>query len=552
MIRFNLTYLKIALFLSAIFFLVNNLTGQRLIELLPGSDKLIINTSEEYQKLIGNVRFKYQGHLMYCDSALFYDKTGEVHAYSRVHINKKDTLNLFCDSLYYNSTTKKAKLWGNVRVRDREYKLETDTMEYDVAQGAAIYRHGGTITHIKRSDQLTSQVGYYYPDSKNFFFRKDVVFDDEKYHVVTDTMKFNSIQEQLFFFGKTHIHQKEDTTDIFCHKGYFNMANNEGEFIDSAEIHRPGQLIAGDTLRYQSEDEISIGIGNVRIRDSVENVEFRSHYMYSNGLERTKLLTDKAYAIFFQEEDTTYINADTLFAVSDSLDEIETMKAYYKVAIFSTKYQGVCDSLTYSGADSLLRLYRMPVLWNDNNQLNGDFITVKRDAKHIKHARIEGKALSVSELDSGLYYNQVSGREMDGYFKDGDLHLLHVQGNAKTLYFPEEEKENDTAVVVTRSGMNKLVSSEMKLYLDSGEVVGLTNFDNPEGVFYGMEKIPGNELKTEHFIWHSEIRPTRPELFTTNTTLPVPLPEETQKETQSNSEATQEEETIPSYSEEEE
>ncbi len=501
---------KIALLIGAIF-LLTNVVSQSLIELLPGSDRLEIDKDKGYQKLIGNVKFKYQGHLMYCDSALFYDEKGEVYAYSRVHINKQDTLNLFCDSLYYNSKTRMAKLWGNVRVRDREYKLQTDTLDYDAKAGAAIYRHGGVITHIQRNDRLTSKVGYYYPKSKNFFFKKDVVFDDDKYHVTTDTMQFHSFNEELFFYGQTHIYQKEDSTDIYCKRGFFNLKENSGEFIDSARIEKPGQTVSGDTLRYSSVTEISIGLGNVIARDSVENVEFRGDYLYSDEKNRTKLITECAYAIFFQEDDTTYINADTLFAISDSLNEMEFMRANFKVNIFSTKYQAVCDSLTYSNEDSLMKLYRDPILWNQNNQLTGDFMTIKREKKEVKHTQILGKALAVSEVDSGLYYNQLSGRTMDGYFKEGDLHLLHVQGNAKTIYYPEEEKETDSSVVVTRSGMNRLVSSELKLYLDSGEVVGLTNLDSPDGVFYGMDKIPSKEMKTENFVWLIELRPKRPE-----------------------------------------
>ena len=503
-------FYKIALLLGAIFFLTP-VVSQNLVELLPGSEKLYINKTEGYQKLVGNVRFKYQGHLMYCDSALFYDEKGELYAYSRVHINKQDTLNLFCDSLFYNTSTKLAKLWGNVRVRDREYKLVTDTLDYNAKEGVAIYRHGGIITHIKRNDKLTSQIGYYYPNSKNFFFKQDVVYDDDKYHILTDTMKFNSVKEDLFFYGSTHIFQKEDTTNIYCQKGFFNLKHNIGEFIDEAKILKPRQSILADTLRFNSITEISIGISNVIVRDSSENVEFRGEYIHTDGIKRTKLITDCAYAIYFQEDDTTYVNADTLFAINDTLDELEFMRAHFKVKIFSTKYQAVCDSMTYTNADSLMRLYREPILWNQNNQLTGEFMTIKRENQDIKHTQIIGKALSVSELDSGMYYNQLSGRVMDGYFKKGELYLLHVQGNAKTIFYPEDESENDTSVVVTRSGMNRLVSSELKLYLDSGEVVGLTNLDEPDGVFYGMEKIPEKEKLTENFVWHKDKRPIRPE-----------------------------------------
>jgi lipopolysaccharide export system protein LptA len=497
--------------MGAFFLFTQPLTAQNLLELLPGSDKLIVDNTLGYQKLVGNVRFKYQGHLMYCDSALFYDKKGEVFAYGKVHINKQDTLNLYCDSLYYNSKTRLAKLWGNVRVRDREYKLETDTLDYDAKIGAAIYRHGGKITHIRRNDKLTSKVGYYYPDSKNFFFRKDVVYNDDRYHVTTDTMKFQSLSELLFFYGPTEIYQKEEKRTIQCNRGVFDMKKNEGEFIDRAAILEPGKSVFGDTLRYFSESQRSIGLGNVRVRDSVENIEFRGGYAVSDGNERSHFLTKKPLAILFQSEDTTYIQADTLYSISDTLNSMEFMRAHHQVRIFSTKYQGICDSLAYTQSDSLMKLYRNPVLWTENNQLTGEFMQIKREKDHIRHAKILGKALAVSEVDSGQFYNQVAGRDMDGYFTQGKLTLVHVQGNARTIYFPEEEKENDTAKIVTRNGMNRLYSSEMKLYLDSGEVRGLTSIEQPDGAFYSLDKIPEKERKVDQFIWRPADRPRRPE-----------------------------------------
>lgn len=448
---------------------------------------------------------------MYCDSALFYDKKGEVYAYGKVHINKQDTLNLYCDSLYYNSKTRLAKLWGNVRVRDREYKLETDTLDYDAKLGAAIYRHGGKITHIRRNDKLTSKVGYYYPDSKNFFFRKDVVYTDDKYHVTTDTMKFQSLSEMLYFYGPTHVYQKEEKRDIYCHRGTFNLKQNEGEFIEEAAILEPGKSVYGDTLRYFSSTEMSIGLGNVRVRDSVENIEFRGGYAISDGKARTNFITRSPSAIMYQSEDTTFIFADTLFAISDSASNLTFMRAHYDVKIFATKYQGKCDSLSYSNTDSLMKLYRDPVLWSENNQLTGEFIQIKREKDQIRHAYIQGKALAVSEVDSGQFYNQVAGRDMDGYFVAGKLALVHVQGNARTIFFPEDEKESDSATVVTRNGMNRLYSSEMKLYLDSGEVRGLTSIEQPDGAFYSLDKIPEKERKVDHFIWRPADRPKRPE-----------------------------------------
>jgi lipopolysaccharide export system protein LptA len=509
LIQFNHIQHKIALLIGAIF-LLNNVSSQSILELLPGSDRLVIDKAAGYQKLIGNVKFKYQGHLMYCDSAFFYDKLGEVYAYGHVKINKKDSLNLLCDSLYYNSKTEKAKLWGNVRVHDDEFRLTTDTLDYDAKLGAAIYRHGGTITHLKRKDKLTSKIGYYYPESKNFFFRKNVVYKDENYHILTDTMRFQSANELLYFYGNTKIDQPKDSTTIYFKRGFFDLKNNSGEFIDSAVILKPRQSIMGDTLRYSSVTELFIGKGNVVVRDSVEQMEFRGHHVISNDKTRSKRITDNALAILFQKNDTTYIHADTLFSMSDTLSELAFMQAYYGVKIYSTAYQMRCDSLSYTKEDSLMKFYNAPILWTKNTQLAGDFISIKRFKDEIKHAQVLGKATALSELDSGKYFNQVAGREIDAYFIQNDLNLLHVQGNAKTIYYPESEKENDTSVVVTRNGMNRLMSSELKLYLDSGEVVGVTNIDAPDGVFYGMNSIPEKEKRVDNFSWRNSERPDAP------------------------------------------
>lgn len=444
---------------------------------------------------------------MFCDSALYYPDLGKVHAYGRVQINKKDTLNLYCDSLYYDSKSRFAKLWGNVRVRDREYKLETDSMDYNAEKGEAIYRSGGVITRITGNDRLTSKIGYYYPKTKNFFFRENVIYTDDQYKVTTDTMRFQSLSNKVFFYGPTKIEAKKDSTTIFCSGGYFDLKNDKGKFYDSARIFRPSQQILGDTLIYNAKAHIFIGKGSVMIKDTSEDVEFRGDYAYANDSTNYKYLTECALAILYQKKDTIYIHADTLFSKSDTLNKISRIRANYKVGIYSTDFQGACDSLTYSKKDSLMKMYENPIIWNRNSQLTGDSIQVLRTKKSIKKAYIYRHALAISEVDSGKYYNQVAGKNMIAYFNKGKLELVHVVGNAKTLYFPEQEKENDTAIIVTRSGMNRLYSSEIKLYLDSGEVIGMTSIQQPDGVFYRLGEIPKDEIKVKNFEWRIAERP---------------------------------------------
>jgi hypothetical protein len=154
-------------------------------------------------------------------------------------------------------------------------------------------------------------------------------------------------------------------------------------------------------------------------------------------------------------------------------------------------------------------MYYKPVIWNRNSQLTGDSIQVLRSKDGVKRAYIYANALAISEVDSGKYYNQVAGKNIVGYFANEKLELVHVVGNAKTIYFPEDEKENDSTIIVSRSGMNRLFSSEIKLYLDSGEVIGMTSIEQPDGVFFRLDEIPADEIKVENFTWRIADRPKR-------------------------------------------
>ena len=77
----------------------------------------------------GNVEFKHGTTRLFCDSALYFRDKDLIHAYGKVQINQADTVNLYCDSLKYDGKTKISKLISNVRFRDKEYLLLTDSLE---------------------------------------------------------------------------------------------------------------------------------------------------------------------------------------------------------------------------------------------------------------------------------------------------------------------------------------------------------------------------------------------------------------------------------------
>ena len=54
----------------------------------------------DVQVLIGNVKLRHDSMYMYCDSALIFEKTNSVEAFSNVRMEQGDTLFIYGDHLH--------------------------------------------------------------------------------------------------------------------------------------------------------------------------------------------------------------------------------------------------------------------------------------------------------------------------------------------------------------------------------------------------------------------------------------------------------------------
>lgn len=507
-IHFNIS--KIALLTGAIFLLSNLTWAQKdVLELLPGADKLAFDEKTGAQRLIGNLSFTYQGHTMFCDSAHFFAKTSEVRAYGNVHISKQTEFNLFCDSAYYNGKAKKAKLWGNVRVRDQEYKLTTDTLEYDTKNEIGVYRYGGRVESIDTKEILTSKIGYFYPKSNNLFFSGKVNFKGNDLTMTTDTLRYHYAQRKIYFYGPTNVVNKD--SKIYCEKGWYQTVTEESVLQKNASVWKENTFLSGDSLYINPSVGISRGKGNVVYFDTTQHVRFTGNTFFTSEKERYGFLTDKAVCAYELKKDTLFIHADTLFSFQDSLNKFSRVLGHNEVRFFSTDFQGKCDTLDYFKTEDKLFLKENPIIWSRNAELKGDSMTVFLRDSIIDRVEINTKASAVMEVDSAKYYNQIAGKNMIAFFKDNALIKVDVNGNAQTLYYPEETTDKDSVVEVKRSGLARMYASDLKVYLDSGEVERILYLEKPDGVFYPMDKINREEQFIPGFSWNKALRPKRKE-----------------------------------------
>lgn len=503
-LKFNI--LKIALLIgSAIFLFPRTAFDQEFIELLEGSEEIRLDGKTGNYIVKGNVVFEKQDTRLYCDSAYYNLVHNTIRAYGNIHLNKQDTLNMFCDSLLFDTKKDYAKMYGNVRVRNNEYKLTTDSLDYDFKKNVGIYKNKGLITSISSSDQLSSVVGYFYPNSEQFNFSKDVVYSNDEYTITTDTLQFNGRSKKAFFFGPTHI--KNDQSLMYCEKGWYDLNKDIGVFEENAYIDRKEIYIGGDSLYYSATDSIYIGKKNVHIIDTTNKVAFQGDYAVNDDKKKFAFITGHALAKRFDDKDTLYIHADTLFNYSDSLGDPSLMQAYYNVKLYRGDMQGICDSLIYDRNLGEMNMYSEPTLWAKEAQLSGDTITIYEKDNKIQRAFLRKQGLVITHVDSTNYYNQVAGTTMNAYFDSTQIKRVDIEGNAKTIYFLEDEEENDTVIVVNRKGMNRIYAANISLGFKDGDIETATYRESPDGMLYPMKDIKKDEERVEQFKWSEENRP---------------------------------------------
>lgn len=151
----------------------------------------------DVQVLIGNVKLRHDSMYMFCDSALIYEKTNSVEAFSNVRMEQGDTLFIYGDYLYYDGMTQIAQIRENVKMINRNTTLLTDSLNYDRLYDLGYYFEGGTL--MDEENVLTSDWGEYSPATKQSVFNHDVKLVNPKFVLTSDTLKYNTFPRLLPF-----------------------------------------------------------------------------------------------------------------------------------------------------------------------------------------------------------------------------------------------------------------------------------------------------------------------------------------------------------------
>jgi lipopolysaccharide export system protein LptA len=456
-----------------------------------------IATGRDWHRMIGHVSFLHNNIILLCDSAHYFPDKKQITSFSRVHIKQGDTLDLYSDYLFYDGKSETALAKGNVELVDKETHLYTDTINYDVKNKVAMYNDRGRMTNGKNT--LTSIVGIYYVSESLFHFKDSVKIVNPDYVMTADTMDYNTNTEISYFTGPTELNG--DSIYLYCEQGWYDTRNDVTNIWRHALIDNRKQIIHGDSLFFDNISGFGQSFGNVIIQDTTNDLTVQGEYAWYYKEPEKFLVTDKAMFIQVSKKDSLFLHADTItsITVTDSTSlTYRLMKAFHGCRIYSKGLQAKCDSLAYSFRDSVIRMYRAPVLWSDENQLTADSMAVFTKNRQTDRLELYSSAFVTSQIDT-IRFNQIKGRSLTGYFKQNELFKIDIKGNGESIYYLLDGENI--------AGVNQSKCVDIEAFIVNGKVSEIFEYQDPEGNIDPPEpKIP-KELRLKGFSWLEGLRP---------------------------------------------
>ncbi len=179
--------------------------------------------------------------------------------------------------------------------------------------------------------------------------------------------------------------------------------------------------------------------------------------------------------------------------------EVIFIDAWRNVKLFKNDMQALCDTLIYTGLDSMARLYVNPVMWNDGrHQFSSDSMQIVIKDNVLSKANLISNAFVASQEDT-LHYNQIKGAEMVAYFKDNDLYRYDALGGSSMIFYVKE----DSLITIMNRKEGKIISARLK----ERQIQRIKYVENLKNDALPVYNLPLEEQRLKGFNWRGDERP---------------------------------------------
>lgn len=498
-----------------------------------------------------NVRMEDPSMVLTTDS-LNYDRTLNLGYYFEGG-TLRDSLNtLTSDWGEYDTKTKDALFNYNVTLTNDNFVLTSDTLGYNTGTRIAVITGPSEIDN--GSNHITSTLGYYHTNEDQAQLLNRSVLHNDNYRMVGDSLfydhalgygeafrnvimddykekcrltgeyaYYNEVVDSAYATGKAIAIDYSQGDSLFIHADTLSMTTHlipvppavpqqpatpqmpaAPLLPNSPDTPAPSDTTAtapSDTLAFPTIPEIP---DNPDIPEIPDNPG--SQAPPDSSLTVLPLPAEDAIAL---PQDTSTADSISLPLASDTIptepadSTYRIIKGFHKVRMYRSDVQAVCDSLVFSTLDSCITMYYDPIIWNGGQQVLGEKILIYLNDSTIDWVHIQNQALLVEQLDTA-HFNQISGREIKAYFKNGEIDYADVIGNVLVAYYYQEDEGQEL------TGLNTTQASHLTAYMVDRQMEKLLITNKSNGVFYPILQIPPDKMKLPTFGWFSKLRPLSP------------------------------------------
>ena len=433
---------------------------------------------------------------------VYYEDTKDVYFVNKVDVVDPKT-KIKADSLLYNTQTQKLTFIGPTSIKNKDANIFTTQGTYDLKNGDAFF---GNRSLVKDSSGRIYQADHIAFDDKLGQAQLEgnaIIRDSASRLIITGNQIFLDKKNNSFLATKKPvlvIWQDKDTTYIagdtlfsgFTKKIYRDDIIGKDSAMPVVKIPATFDSIKSISLRTDSTKSVIVkndSTKNVTAKnDSAKNVITKNKPLNLQMISKTKIINPDSYRD----------KADT---------SIRYFLAYHHVKIFNDSLQAVSDSLFYSSADSVFRLFNDPVIWSGKNQVTGDTIFLYTKNKKAERIYVFENGIMINKINTG-FYNQVAGKTINGYFKNGVVDYMRAKGSpAESIYFVQDK---DSAF----TGMNYADGSVIDMFFIKQQLDKVKFVNDVHGKLYPMRQIPQDKKYLKKFSWLEKRRPkNKLELF---------------------------------------
>jgi len=202
---------------------------------------------------------------------------------------------------------------------------------------------------------------------------------------------------------------------------------------------------------------------------------------------------------------------DSLALTPKDTTLIRLVSANKNIRFYRSNIQGRCDSLMFNSIDSIIRLYKDPVLWNENNQFSADSIQLITSNNQMEKTELMSAAFVVTKEDS-LHYNQIKATDIVAHFTEGDLTRFDAYGGVTVIFFFAED-----SILTT---MNQKECKTMTATIKEKSVQRVRYFETIQSDLYPIIDLEPEKMKLKGFRLRYTERPANRFEVTTRAIIP--------------------------------